>query len=235
MRERKGARSGAPPAREQIESHFGSLLASLVARVPGARAAALVDREGETVDYAGHLEAFSVRVAAAHLRIVLEQVGQRPFFAELASVAVRTTRSGFAVYALPEGYAIALLLSPRARMGSCLRAVSAIAGLLAEEGGWSRSRGALWHAVDVLCDEAGRPERIRARGHLHALDVLGHYESGLGWRERGWRVRFPSGIEAMLVRERGGHWYVDEAPWQEHAASAPEKNIPPKTLTPRPA
>ena len=44
-----------PPrsSRDQHESAFASILRLLVARVPGARAAALVDCLGETVDYAG--------------------------------------------------------------------------------------------------------------------------------------------------------------------------------------
>jgi hypothetical protein len=185
----------------------------------------LVDGLGETVDYAGHLDAFAVRVAAAHLRLVLEDARQQPFFAEAASIAVRTTRAGFAVYPLPDGYAIALLLSPKARLSSFSRAVSAIANLLVEEGGWRARTGAIWYAVEVSCAEAGSPQLVRTRGQTLAVDVLGHYEAGLGWRQRGWRVRFPSGVEAMLVREPGGHWYADEAPSETEGGSGPEKTL----------
>jgi len=207
----KGVRKSEP--REQIESRFGVILAELVARVPGARAAALVDRQGETVDYAGPLDAFSVRVAAAHMRIVLQDVGQQ---IELAhpplSIAVRTTRGGFAVYALPEGYAIALLLSHKARLTGHARAISAIVRLLADEVGWTALREPHWSAVEISSDPVGRPTAVRVRGDLQPLDALGRYKAGLGWRQRGWRVRFSSGIEAMLVREPGGFWYTDEIP-----------------------
>ena len=33
---------------------------------------------------------------------------------------------------------------------------------------------------------------------------------GLAPRERGFRVRLPSGHEMMLVRERLGRWFADE-------------------------
>jgi hypothetical protein len=33
---------------------------------------------------------------------------------------------------------------------------------------------------------------------------------GLGPREKGFRVRLPSGAEMMLVRERLGQWFADE-------------------------
>jgi len=206
----RGARAAAP--REQIESRFGRILADLVARVPGARAAALVDNLGETVDYAGSLDAFSVRVAAAHLRIVLQETGQQSGFARPTSIAVRTTRSSFSVHALPDGYAVALLLSHKAPLAGHGRAISAMAHLLAQEGGWPSAGGPQWYAVDVVSDRAGHPKSLRAHGESQPLDALGRYESGLGWRQRGWRVRFSSGVEAMLVRERGGYWYADETP-----------------------
>ena len=62
---RRRGRAEAPTARDQAETAFTAILASLVERVPGAHAAALVDAEGETVDYAGDGEPFFLRVAAA--------------------------------------------------------------------------------------------------------------------------------------------------------------------------
>jgi hypothetical protein len=201
----KGTRAPAP--REQIESRFGVILADLVARVRGARAAALVDHQGETVDYAGRLDAFSVRVAAAHMRIVLQDLAQHEGLAHAPrSIAVRTTRGGFAVHALPEGYAVALLLSHKARLTGHTRAVSAMTRQLADEVGWPAPDGREphWCAVEVVSDPLGRPRGLCVKGELEPLDVLGRFASGLGWRQRRWRVRFLSGVEAMLVRELGG-------------------------------
>ncbi len=47
-----GARPRRKPRakREQATSEFGAILEAFLARVPGARSAALVDFEGETVD-----------------------------------------------------------------------------------------------------------------------------------------------------------------------------------------
>jgi|SRR5580692_327927 hypothetical protein len=221
MRVAKGTRASAP--REQIESRFGVILADLVARVPGARAAALVDHQGETVDYAGRLDAFSVRVAAAHMRIILQDLAQHEGLARApTSIAARTTRGGFAVYALPDGYAVALLLSHKARLTGHTRALSAMASQLADEVGWPAPAGREphWHAVEVITDSLGRPKGLRVKGELEPLDALGRFESGLGWRQRGWRVRFSSGVEAMLVRELGGFWYADETPM---SPTPPEK------------
>jgi hypothetical protein len=202
-----GPRGGVP--REQTESRFSLILGELVARIPGARAAALVDRQGETVDYAGQMDGFAVRVAAAHLRLVLEDAGAA---GSRTSLAVRTTRGGFAIYSLPDGYAIAVLLSHRARLTGHARAISAVAHLLADEVGWTTRFAPEWHAVEVIADSLGRPQGIRGRGAFQPLDAMGRYESGLGWRQRAWRVRFTGGVEAMLVREPGGFWYADEAP-----------------------
>ena len=51
------------------ECAFAEILRALVARSPGARAAVLVDSEGETVDYAGEADAFELRILAAHMTI----------------------------------------------------------------------------------------------------------------------------------------------------------------------
>ena len=61
------------PPRDQRESAFTAILTDLVERVPGARCAALVDRDGETVDYGGRGSPYEMRVAAAHLRIVFDE------------------------------------------------------------------------------------------------------------------------------------------------------------------
>jgi predicted regulator of Ras-like GTPase activity (Roadblock/LC7/MglB family) len=207
---------------EQIESAVGAILADLVARVPGARAAALVDPDGETVDYAGCVDAFGVRVAAAHLRIVMGDATRSVGDARLRSLVVRTTRSAFAIISLPEGYAITLVLSPWARRTGHERAISATVRKLADEVGWNIGREPVWRAVDVVESHSGRPLRLRLGGELPSLDVIGRYSAG--WRRRGWRVRLSNGVEAMLVREPGDFWYLDEAP----VAVDPEKKRAPK-------
>src|SRR3954465_10106222 len=105
-RRRRGA------ARDQSDSPFSAILSRLCDDC-GALAAAFVDGEGETVDYAGLLSPYEVKVAAAEWRIVLEVIrGARiPGFQHIGSLTVRAARRSFFIEALPDGYAIALCLA----------------------------------------------------------------------------------------------------------------------------
>ncbi|MEO8876512.1 MAG: hypothetical protein ABI461_13060, partial [Polyangiaceae bacterium] len=64
----------APPVRDMDASPFASILGALIERIPGAFAVGLVDREGETVDYAGQVTPFDIKVAAAHFQIIMLQL-----------------------------------------------------------------------------------------------------------------------------------------------------------------
>lgn len=205
------------PARDrQHESAFAAILATLVARVPGARAAALVDAEGETVDYAGRVAAFDTRLAAAHWRIVLDGVRSNPSFVGARWIAARASRSSFVVHAMPQNYAVVILFARRSGMTGWSRAMSACERMLAAEAGWSRSDPAqAWFAVDVHCDSSGRPRRLTVSGERLPVEILGVLV-GMPHRERGWRVRIRGGVEATLVHEAGGAWYADESPIISH-------------------
>jgi hypothetical protein len=210
-----------PPraAREQAASGFAGILVELLRRVPGAVAAAIVDGEGETVDYAGRIDAFKVRVAAAHLQLVLAQACSPGSPVRPRWIWVRAARSALWVYALPQGYAVAMLLSYRARPDLHSRALSVMEAQMVRESGWALAQAIRWYPVHVDCDGAGRPARVTYESGVHGLELIGRFEEGLGWRERGWRVRFASGVEAMLVRQRRGHWYADEMPGAGGAAA----------------
>ncbi len=211
MRER--GRTRRPPPRpvprDQHESAFGSILTELVGRLPGALAAALVDLHGETVDYAG-TDPYAVRLAAAHWRIVLNDTGSQPSLAMPRWITVRATRASYAIHTLPEGYALVLVLSRGAGVPGPRRAIGACMRLLAAEAGWALGGAADWYPVDVASDARRRPQAILLEAGPRSLDVLGAVASGLAHRDRGWRVRTDNGVEATLVREPGGFWYVDE-------------------------
>ena len=100
--------------RDQDATPFGAVLLRLCDST-GALAAALVDQEGETVDYAGTVEPFEIRVAAAEWRLVLRALGSSlvPGWAETNQIIVRARQRSFAVVALPEGYAIVLEVARR--------------------------------------------------------------------------------------------------------------------------
>jgi hypothetical protein len=199
-------------ARDQHESAFASILSDLVARVPGARAAALVDHIGETVDYSGRLDPFAMRLAAAHWRIVLDELGGQRAFRAVRWLAMRAGRASYLVQQLPEGYALVVILARAGGFFGWRRAMAVCARELGEEAGWSWS-GPPWFPVRVTADDRRRPSFVRSAGaeaRPRPIDILGAVAGGLGRRERAWRVRFDTGVEATLVREPGGVWYSDE-------------------------
>jgi hypothetical protein len=235
---RKVRRSTSPPPREQHESAFTRILSDLVSRLPGARAAALVDHEGETVDYAGVSEPYAVKIAAAHWRIVLDETrgetSARPFFAETTYIGLRASRASYRVHTLPEGYALVVLFARAAGFGGWQRAVAACCNDLGREAAWGGRVPAAqrWYGVRVQSDPRRRPIALDGPGEganrSRSLEILGSVASGMAGRERGWRVRVEGGLEATLVREPGDHWYVDD-PQVAHPQPPPRKN-PAETL-----
>ncbi len=206
--------SGPTAPRDTDATPFSAILAELLLRVPGAYAAALVDAEGETVDYAGHGDPFDLRVAAAHLQLVLQGIrGSALALGEPRWVVVRGLRKSVAASVLPDGYALALLLRPRSAFAISTRALKVCTRALAAEAGWTdlEQRDGVkqrsWFAVDVETDGRGRPVRVGSQ--RVAVEVLGAV-MGLAVRERGFRVRSLDGTELTLVREPRERWYADE-------------------------
>jgi hypothetical protein len=200
--------------RDTDPTPFTSILETLLQRVSGAYAAALVDSQGETVDYTGRGDPFDLRVAAAHLQLVLQGVARFGALGEPQWVVVRGARKSFAASALPEGYALALLLRPRSAFSISTRALKACTRALAEEAGWrevGHREGVKrpWFPIVVETDRRGRPTRIAAESGLVEVEVLGAL-MGLSVRERGFRVRTAEGTELMLVKEARQRWYADE-------------------------
>ncbi len=192
-------------------SPFARILGELVARIPGAHAAALVDSEGETVDYAaGRADPFEVKVAAAHLRIVLNEIARSPL-GHPTSLVVRGTHASFLARSLPDGYAVVVMLRKRAGFASTSRALTVCERRLHAEANWPpvERRGA-WYPVYVRAEAGARPKFVGAAGSRgEPVEVLGAV-MGLARGERGFRVRLASGVELTLVREPGGFWYADE-------------------------
>jgi hypothetical protein len=244
-------RPGLAP-REQAETSFARILSGLVARVPGARAAALVDREGETVDYAGAGEPDEIRIAAAHWRIVLRDVQDQKSLAGAASLAIQAARRSFMVQSLPEGYAVVLLLGDELGTLRFERAMAACGTALAREAGWAIAHSPRWYPVDVTRDSSGRPLALELAGTSAALELLGRcadrvdfhdanagggaspaseppgaHRASSSARERAWRVRLPFGAEAMLVCDPAGFWYTDE-PLEDLAARSLQSSTNPR-------
>lgn len=207
------------PRREQEESAFTAILSGLLKRVPGAFAATLVDGEGECVDYAivpprrpqqAEIDPFDVKIAGAHWTIVLAEIAQRPAFGPPQTIVCRGEKRSFVIRRLPDDYAVVLLVKKRGGFVSIARALDACERALAQEASWTLPKGrGIWIAVEVETDERHRPIWLTMGALSCAVEVLGTL-TRLHKRERGFRVRLPSGGELNLVREVGDHWYADE-------------------------
>lgn len=203
----------APATRDTDATQFSAILGALVARVSGAYAAALVDSEGETVDYAGRGDPFDLRVAAAHVQIAVRDVARLEHLAEPRWLILRGGQKSVAAAALPDGYTLMLLLRPRAAFTVSPRALDVCARALAAEAGWShperrgRADHVVWYPAEVETDHRGRPVAVGAE--RLAVEVLGAVV-GLSALERGFRVRTSRGGELTLVREAQARWYADE-------------------------
>jgi hypothetical protein len=208
----------APTQRDQHESAFTTILHDLVLRVPGARAAALVDRDGETVDYWGRAVPYDLKLAAAHWRIVLNDIREQQAMGKVAFVVIRAARKSFFVQALPDDYALVVVLGRAAGFAGWHRAVPACARALAAEAGWAWTgpKPTRWHPVRVASDAQRKPAAMLTGEGLRPLTILGTVVSGVANREKGWRVRLNTGLEVTLVREPGGSWYADDLDEAHH-------------------
>lgn len=199
--------------RDTDATPFTAILEALIERVSGAFAAAIVDSQGETVDYAGRGEPFDLRVTAAHVQIILASLDRFGALGEPRWVVIRGARKSVAASVLPDGYVLVLLLRPRAAFTISTRALKVCTRALAEEAGWTdlakrdgvKQRS--WFEVPVETDRRGRPLHVGAK--RLSVEILGAV-MGLSVRERGFRVRTAEGSELTLVREPRKRWYADE-------------------------
>jgi len=208
---RRRSRASALPRDTDITA-FTALLAELLGRIPGARGAALVDRDGESIDYAGNLSPFDVKIAAAHWQIILAELAAVPILRAPRQLVVRAEKKSFLLRALSDGYSVVIVLATRAGFAPSTRGFSVFERALLREAGIGRPQtGPAWSPVDVEYDARGRPRTLSTRNDAEpqALEVLGAV-MGLDRGERGFRVRLASGVETTVVREPGGAWYADE-------------------------
>lgn len=209
-------RWSAPPQRDRQEpSPFASILQRLC-EATSARAAALVDVEGEAVDYAAAGDPFEIKVAGAEWRLILSFLRQSrlPGLAATQEMYVRAEKRSYYLAALDAGYAMVLEL-PRHCFAVSPRAVHQAAHELSEEAGLESPEwcgGAVsWRRVQVQAAQGSRrPAALRLAESWQELSVLGRYsEPTFRDGEIGYRVRLYDGNEVSLVREPLGHWYLE--------------------------
>lgn len=214
--------------RRSIRDQSGSPFTSILERLcndSGALAAALVDAEGEAVDYFGVFPPYETRVAAAEWRIVLSVVNSAkvPGFRHVTGITVRAQGRTFMIEALPDGYAVALVL-PRRSFQVSRRAMAQALRELAREAGlpMPEARAEVrWARVTVRTPPGARvlhrPDAIWLAGAWSPLTILGRYEARD--REVGYLARLATGAEVFLVREPLGAWFIDNSATLEAANS----------------
>lgn len=201
-------------ARDQTPSSFAPILGRICTSA-GVVGAALVDADGEAVDYAGRVEPFDIRVAAAEWRIVFSRLCRARFepFRATHQLMVRGEHKSFAAVLLPEGYALVLQLLPRCFRVSP-RALSEAVREICDNAGLSPGADGTAQWMRVQVDESPHPERRPRAVWVHRrwlpLEILGRWVGpDLGRGETGYRVRLATGAEISLVREPLSHWFAE--------------------------
>lgn len=200
--------------RDQAPSSFAPTLGRLCSSA-GVVGAALVDSDGEAVDYAGRVAPYDIRVAAAEWRIILTRLGRSRFapWRGTRMIMVRGVNKSFGAVLLPEGYALVVQLLPRCFRVSP-RAISEAVREICENAGLGRPEpgSAQWMRVQV--NESSPPQRrprsVWVNRKWLPVEVLGRWVSDeLLPNEIGYRVRLLDGAEVTLVREPLAQWFAD--------------------------
>jgi hypothetical protein len=201
--------------RDQGVSAFSAILGRLC-DATGAAAVALVDDEGETVDYTGSLVPYDVKVMAAEMALVLRQVQttRSPVLASAQSVLVRGSQGSFWLQPLTLSYALVLQM-PRRSFGVSLRALAEAVHEICSEAQLplpAHLAMERWARVEVQEHRSHRPQALWMNGKWSRIEVLGQWsEQARSRREMGYRARVASGEEVTLVREKRGLWFVDDS------------------------
>jgi hypothetical protein len=187
---------------------FASILAELVRRIPGAIASALVDAEGETVDYGGDYDSFMIRVAAAHVRILLNDLQQLSKLGTPRWLIISGSDRTFVGRTLPEGYALVVIARRRVVLEAWASLYEECEAALIAEAGWApMSAAETCVGITVLSDALQRPRAVGIPP-VNA-EVLGE-TVGLPPGETGYRVRLANGCELSVVRSASGAWTASE-------------------------
>lgn len=204
------------PARDQHASSFNLLLEELILAQPFIRAAALFDSEGETVDYAGELDPFDMKVAAATFGTILTDLRTCARLSKATQISTLTSGHGYILRLLDPTYSLLLVVRRLATFGLSARVMIEIEARLLEEACIPVREPPSWFRVQVDAGARGRPVRMRPAMNLSEspaswvdVQVLGVHV-GMHETHRAFRARLDGGVEVTLLRERPGLWFVDQ-------------------------
>jgi len=209
--------------RDQRASAFSGVLLRLC-DATGALGAALVDPEGETVDYGGAVGPFDIKIAAAEWIIVLSllRASRVLHWPDTDQILLRGAQKSFVVQLLDAGYALVVQLPVHA-FGISRRGMQEAVRELCAEAELDLPRSLReakehWCRVDVRCEPSDpkRPREVWAEGGWCGLEILGRWSEAGERGEIGYRTRMPSGAEINLVREQLGRWYTDSPNHARH-------------------
>jgi hypothetical protein len=198
--------------RDQAPSSFAPTLGRLCSSA-GVVGAALVDSDGEAVDYAGRVAPFDIRVAAAEWRIILTRLSRcaNSPWRDTRQLMIRGVNKSFGAVLLPEGYALVVQLLPRCfrvsprALSEAVREICDNAGLMP-----LLQTSAQWTRVQVNESEERRPRSVWVNRKWLPVEVLGRWVGPeLLPNELGYRVRLLGGEEITLVREPLAQWFAD--------------------------
>jgi hypothetical protein len=178
--------------------------------VPFARGAAVFDFEGETVDYAGIVDPYELKVAAATFQIMLNEARSLSLGIGLRSVNANLRKSSYLVHVLDDGYSLLVILRTLGTHCVSDRLLREVRARLLVEAGLDDATPVAWHRVDARTSPRGKPTAIRdpSASEWVPVDVLGSFTAGP--EERGFRIHTATGSEINLVGERVGLWFIDE-------------------------
>jgi hypothetical protein len=200
----------------QDASPFAALLEDLLDAMPYVRGAAIVDFEGETVDLAGEVDTFEMKVAAATMQLTLADLRAQPVHGGVLELRLATTRQGCVVRVLDDSYSLVLVARPLATFVLSERVLLEAEHRIRIEAGLPARAPLQWHRTEVDLDARHRPTRIRAAASLLdteppawlLVEVLGAVVDSPA-APRAYRVRLESGAELTLEREGRALWFVD--------------------------
>ncbi len=201
--------------RDQAVSPFSAILMRLC-DATRVRCAALVDAEGETVDYSGAMSPYDIKVTAAEWRLAVQALEscERGPWATTELLQVRARHGSFLAVRLSDGYALVLRLHhlcfavSRRALAEAVRDLSAEAGLEIPAG--FRGPDSRWYSVEVQEAARHRPASLWTSGGWKPLQILGRFVASADRRDVGYRVASDGGHELTVVREPMGAWFTDE-------------------------
>jgi len=201
------------PRREQDTTGFTRILQNVVHAMPGVMGTALVDGLGECVDYAGLMDAFEIRLVAAHAQIEFRNARAKlsKLMGTVRGLTIYASKRTMYAMQIVDEYHLVLVFAGGNPSNLSPRALAQAEYDIRVEAGWEPTPDIerwIHLQVDARMDARWRPSRVQFADAWHDVEVIGTVV-GLLAGERGFRVRTPTGAEMTLVRERHGHWYAD--------------------------